>query len=332
MQSRQLRYGENPHQTASFSVNEISGLRIHQGKDPSYTNILDVDAALRILLEFEEPACAVIKHNSPCGVALGDNAADAYVRARDVDGKSAFGSIVGINRPLDVQTAEAITSTFIEGVVAPSVDSDALRILSEKKNLRVATVNFEGLRKIQALGSEVRTTLIGELIQQFDSVSEARQAWPYTRCQGDGNEESRSYPCVVTSRQPTDAEWTALRFAWRACAYVRSNAIVFSTDAKTLGIGAGQGNRDDSAKIARGCLGVDFKTQTIVGPTRFQDDVVVAASDAFFPFADGLHQIVAAGATAVVHPGGSIRDEEVIAVANEHNIAMVFTGRRHFRH
>jgi phosphoribosylaminoimidazolecarboxamide formyltransferase/IMP cyclohydrolase len=308
-----LRYGENPHQQAFWQVVPESMGRtwqVHQGKELSYTNLLDLDAAARIALEFAEPAGVVIKHTNPCGVATGVSAADAYVRAREADPISAFGGIVGSNRRLDREMAEALTSTFIEAVIAPAVDDDAKATLARKANLRVVTVDFAALAEPMPFGDfEGRSFLGGMLHQQRDRVDEARTAWP------DGD-----MPKVVTKRPPTEAEWTALRFAWRVCAHVKSNAVIFTGADRTLAIGAGQMSRVDAVKVAVLKAGDGILRQS------------VAASDAFFPFRDGLDALAAAGATAVVQPGGSVRDAEVIAAADEHGLAMVFTGRRHFRH
>ncbi len=307
---RTLRYGENPHQPAAWYADGPDGfgqVTIHQGKELSFTNLLDLDAAARIVLEFTEPAASVIKHTNPCGVATGADAADAYVRAREADPLSAFGGIVGLNRPLDVATAEAIVSTFIEAVVAPSVDDEALAILARKANLRVVTADFAALA--EASGLEWRSILGASLVQARDRVVEARDPW--------GPDSSLE---VVTKRQPTADEWQALRFAWRVCAHVKSNTILFASADRTLGVGAGQMSRVDSVKVA----------MMKAGEGNLKGSVV--ASDAFFPFRDGLDAIAAAGATAVVQPGGSVRDQEVIAAADEHGLAMVFTRRRHFRH
>jgi phosphoribosylaminoimidazolecarboxamide formyltransferase/IMP cyclohydrolase len=308
-----LRYGENPHQKATWQTMppELGPQwAVHQGKELSYTNLLDLDAAARIALEFSEPAAVVIKHTNPCGVATGRSAADAYVRARDADALSAFGGIVGLNRELDVEAARALTSTFIEAVLAPSVSDDAKSVLAAKQNLRVVTVDFEALLKPSTVGpEEARTFLGGMLSQERDWVTEARRPWP------DGE-----MPKVVTKRQPSADEWTALRFAWRVCAHVKSNAVIFTNADRTLAVGAGQMSRVDAVKVA-----VMKAAEGVLQGS-------VAASDAFFPFRDGLDALAAAGATAVVQPGGSVRDAEVIAAADEHGLAMVFTGRRHFRH
>lgn len=316
----ELRYGENPHQAASWEPNPLVEWVQHQGKLPSYTNLLDINAAVQIALEFDVPAAVVIKHTNPCGVAIGHSAVGAYVRARDTDAKSAYGSIVGLNRPLDVQTASEIASTFVECVIAPSIDSDALKIMSAKENIRVITANYPKLQDVGRLEWDSQRLLIGTLSQQRDRVTEARTPWP----NGD-------YPLVVTKRHPTVVEWAALRFAWRICAHVKSNTVIYTTEDRTLGIGGGQPNRDNSAKIGRGFLDIEYKRGAFVGPAPMRPDSV-AASDAFFPFRDGLDQVANAGATAVVQPGGSNRDQEVIAAADEHGIAMVFTGKRHFRH
>lgn len=310
---RPLRYGENPHQSASwiqFPPESGHAWEVHQGKELSYTNLLDLDAALRIVLEFTEPAAAVIKHTNPCGVATGVSLDAAYVRAREADSLSAFGGIVGLNRPLDIATAQALTSTFIEAVIAPSINDDVRSVLAAKQNMRVVTTDFtKAFEPLKGRDpQESRSFLGGVLIQESDRVSEARDAWP-----------ANDFPKVVTGRQPTADEWTALRFAWRVCAHVKSNTIIFTGADRTLAVGAGQMSRVDAVKVA---------VMKAAGPLAGS----VVASDAFFPFRDGLDAIAAAGATAVVQPGGSVRDAEVIAAANEHGLTMVFTGRRHFRH
>jgi phosphoribosylaminoimidazolecarboxamide formyltransferase / IMP cyclohydrolase len=313
---RDLRYGENPHQKAAWYARTREGfgaVDILQGKELSFTNLLDLDSAARIVLEFSEPAATVIKHTNPCGAATGASAFDAYVRAREADSLAAFGGIVGLNRPIDVETAEAITSTFIEAVIVPAVEDGTRDILAKKANMRVVVVDFDVLRA--ATTPEVRSILGAVLVQQRDIVSEASSEWP-----GSTNLQ------VVTRRQPTDEEWRALRFAWRVCAHVKSNAVIFTAEDRTLAIGAGQMSRVDAVKAA-----VLKKAGASTGegsPLRGS----VVASDAFFPFRDGLDAVVAAGATAVVQPGGSMRDAEVVAAADQHGIAMVFTGRRHFRH
>jgi phosphoribosylaminoimidazolecarboxamide formyltransferase / IMP cyclohydrolase len=308
-----LRYGENPHQPASWVPAQApfsAPWQVHQGKELSFTNLLDLDAAARIALEFTEPVGVVIKHTNPCGVATGSTLADAYVRARDADALSAFGGIVGLNRPLDADTARALTSTFIEAVIAPAVADEAREILAAKPNLRVVTADFAKLAGTGSSSgqSEMRSFLGGLLVQEPDRVVEAREPWP----NGD-------YPKVVTRRAPTPEEWTALRFAWRVCAHVKSNTVIFTAADRTLAVGAGQMSRVDAVKVAM------MKAAGALAGS-------VAASDAFFPFRDGLDAVAAAGATAIVQPGGSVRDAEVIAAADEHGLAMVLTGKRHFRH
>ena len=315
---RDLRYGENPHQPGAWYADDAAnGQRagfgaaaVHQGKELSFTNLLDLDAAARLALEFDEPAAVVIKHTNPCGVATGPSLADAYVRARDADALSAFGGIVGLNRPLDVQTARALTATFIEAVVAPGLDdADAvLAVLRTKANLRVVTAAFEHVGDRDA-----RSILGAWLVQARDRVTEAASPWPSSGDQG------ASGPRVVTRRAPTPEEWEALRFAWRVCAHVKSNTVVFTGRDVTIAVGAGQMSRVDAVNAA-----------VMKGADSLRGSV--AASDAFFPFRDGLDALAKAGATAVVQPGGSVRDAEVIAAADEHGLAMVFTGRRHFRH
>lgn len=319
---RDLRYGENPHQKAAWytagprgAATGLGAASILQGKELSYTNLLDLDAAARIALEFDEPAAVVIKHTNPCGAAIGSSAADAYVRAREADSLSAFGGIVALNRALDVATAEAIVSTFIEAVIAPSVDDAARAILAKKANMRVVVADFESLR---SGGLEFRSILGAMLAQERDFVAEARQPWtPGALPEG---------VKVVTKRQPTAEEWEALRFAWRVGAHVKSNTVIFTDAQRTLAIGAGQMSRVDAVNVAvmKARAGAADPARPLAGS--------VAASDAFFPFRDGLDAVAAAGATAVVQPGGSVRDAEVIAAADEHGLAMIFTGRRHFRH
>jgi phosphoribosylaminoimidazolecarboxamide formyltransferase / IMP cyclohydrolase len=270
----------------------------------------------------------VIKHTNPCGVATGEAIEKAYVRAREADPLSAFGGIVGLNRPIDAATAKALTSTFIEAVIAPSIDADATAILGSKQNMRVVTADFA--HAFDPVGNqamqEMRWFLGGMLTQEPDRVVEAREPWPPpSRPESGGATATPSGAGrdaqirVVTKRQPTPDEWIALRFAWRVCAHVKSNAVIFTGPDRTLAIGAGQMSRVDAVKVA-----VMKATASLAGS--------VAASDAFFPFRDGLDALAAAGATAVVQPGGSVKDPEVIAAADERGLAMVFTGKRHFRH
>jgi phosphoribosylaminoimidazolecarboxamide formyltransferase/IMP cyclohydrolase len=295
----------------------VGEAEVLQGKELSFTNLLDLDAAARLSLEFDEPAACVIKHTNPCGAAIGDTAAEAYVRAREADPLAAFGGIVGLNRPIDEETARAIVATFIEAVIAPAVADAARPVLATKPNLRVVVAGplWRGAPGAPAApGREIRSVLGGFLVQQPDQVVEARARWP----SGDLR--------VVTRRLPTDVEWRALRFAWRVMAHVKSNAVVFADATRTLAIGAGQMSRVDAVKLA-----VAKASGWRGGAAPVLADSV-AASDAFFPFRDGLDECAAAGATAVVQPGGSVKDAEVIAAADEHGLAMVFTGRRHFRH
>jgi phosphoribosylaminoimidazolecarboxamide formyltransferase/IMP cyclohydrolase len=309
VKKRDLRYGENPHQAGAWYAERQVGFGaavVHQGKELSFTNLLDLDAAARIALEFDAPAAVVVKHTNPCGVATAASAAEAYVRAREADPLSAFGGIVGLNRPVDPETARALTGTFIEAVVAPALEphDEVLAILGAKPNLRVVTADFSGLDGER----DVRSILGAWLVQTRDEARETAAAWP-----------AGDMPRVVTKRAPTPGEWRALRFAWRVCAHVKSNAVIFTSEDVTLAVGAGQMSRVDAVKTAIMKAGDRLRGS-------------VAASDAFFPFRDGLDALAAAGATAVVQPGGSVRDTDVIAAADEHNLAMVFTGRRHFRH
>jgi phosphoribosylaminoimidazolecarboxamide formyltransferase/IMP cyclohydrolase len=310
---RDLRYGENPHQAAAWYAGEPAAgfgeAAVLQGKELSYTNLLDLDAAARVVLEFDEPAAVVIKHTNPCGAATGATIAEAYVRARDADALAAFGGIAGVNRPIDAATADAIRSTFIEAVIAPSAGADALAVLAARPALRVVTTDYTKLRRDAR--PHLQSVLGAVLAQRRDQAAEAAAAWP------------SGAVSVVTQRQPTPAEWEALRFAWRVAAHVKSNTVLFAREGRTLAIGAGQTSRVDAVRVAR------LKAESS-GPDALRGSV--AASDAFFPFRDGLDAVAEAGATAVVQPGGSVRDQEVIAAADEHGMAMVFTGRRHFRH
>ncbi|MCU1382201.1 MAG: purH [Acidobacteria bacterium] len=312
---KDLRYGENPHQRAAWygvpsTHDGFSGAAMRQGKELSYTNLLDLDAAARIALEFSEPAAVVIKHTNPCGAAIGASAAEAFLRARDADSLAAFGGIVALNRPIDVAAAEAIVSTFIEAVIAPSVDEAARAVLAKKTNMRVVTADFAAL----ATATDVRSILGAMLSQERDVVAEARRPWT-----------AGSLPDgfrIATKRQPTAEEWEALRFAWRICAHVKSNAVIFTNASRTLAIGAGQMSRVDAVNVA--IMKAGAAGRSLAG--------AVAASDAFFPFRDGFDAAARAGATAVVQPGGSKNDPEVIAAADEQGVAMLFTGKRHFRH
>ena len=339
LQIKALRYGENPHQKAHWIQGHGPNWRIrwetHQGKELSFTNLLDLDAAARIALEFTEPAATVIKHTNPCGTATGATIAEAYVRARDADPLSAFGGIVGLNRAIDAETAKALTSTFIEAVIAPSFTAEAKEILAKKQNMRVVTADFAAMANAptvmgqgeHAVGTDIRTILGGTLHQEPDRVVEAREPWPpptppaaASASSGPSGPSPDGQIRVVTKRQPTADEWQALRFAWRVCAHVKSNTIIFTGVDRSLAVGAGQMSRVDAVKVA----------VMKAPPGSLKGSVV--ASDAFFPFRDGLDALADAGATAVVQPGGSVKDAEVIAAADERGLAMVFTGRRHFRH
>jgi phosphoribosylaminoimidazolecarboxamide formyltransferase/IMP cyclohydrolase len=312
---KDLRYGENPHQPAAwYAAGHPFGLgaaSVLQGKELSFTNLLDLDSAARIALEFDEPAAAVIKHTNPCGAAIGASIEEAYILAREADSLAAFGGIVGLNASIDARTARALVSTFIEAVVAPGVEEEARSILATKANMRVVVADLKA-GSDPAARREMRSILGAMLVQERDEVTEARTAW--------GAKSSEAGLRVATRRAPSDAEWRALRFAWRVCAHVKSNAVIFTDASRTLAIGAGQMSRVDAVDVAV----MKGEPNGLAGS--------VAASDAFFPFRDGMDALAAAGATAVVQPGGSVRDAEVIAAADEHGLAMVFTGTRHFRH
>jgi phosphoribosylaminoimidazolecarboxamide formyltransferase / IMP cyclohydrolase len=313
-----LRYGENPHQTAAFYRTAdprpgVAGIRQVQGKELSYNNINDTDAAYECVAEFDPgriAACAIIKHANPCGVAEGGSVVDAYRKALACDPVSASGGIVALNRPLDADAARAVTEIFTEVIIAPGASPEAIDIVAGKKNLRLLIAC--GLPDPQAAGLTVRSVAGGLLVQSRDNavVDELQLT-------------------TVTRRAPTAAELSDLRFAFRVAKHVKSNAIVYARDGATVGIGAGQMSRVDSARIgARKAA----DTAAAAGlPVPLTQGAVVA-SDAFFPFADGLLAAIDAGATAVIQPGGSIRDNEVIKAADDHGIAMVFTGVRHFRH
>ncbi|MYH28143.1 MAG: bifunctional phosphoribosylaminoimidazolecarboxamide formyltransferase/IMP cyclohydrolase [Acidobacteria bacterium] len=312
---RDLRYGENPHQRAALYTDGAWGFgraRVLQGKALSFTNLLDLDAAARLVLEFDEPAAAVVKHTNPCGAATAATLREAYATARGVDELSAFGGIVGLNRPLDGETAAVVAETFIECVVAPAVSGAAREILARKTNLRLVEADFGGGG--DAARRDVRSILGAWLVQERDRVVESAGPW------ADGARAAADAVLrVVTKRAPTDEEWAALRFAWRVCAHVKSNTVIFSRADRLAAVGAGQMSRVDAVNVA-----VMKAGGSLAG--------TVAASDAFFPFRDGLDAIASAGATAVVQPGGSKRDDEVIAAADEHGMVMVLAGRRHFRH
>jgi phosphoribosylaminoimidazolecarboxamide formyltransferase/IMP cyclohydrolase len=313
-----LRYGENPHQQAAFYTDGtarpgVATARQHQGKELSYNNINDTDAAFELVSEFapeEGPACAIIKHANPCGVARGATLAEAYTLAFDCDRTSAFGGIIALNQPLDAATAEAITGIFTEVVIAPGADAAALEVFGKKKNLRLLTT--DGLADPGAALRAVRQVAGGFLVQDKDVGRVAR-------------DDLR----VVTKRAPSDQEMADLLFAWRVAKHVKSNAIIYVKDGATVGVGAGQMSRVDSTRIAARKAQDMAEALGLAAPLT-QGSVV--ASDAFFPFADGLVTAAEAGATAIIQPGGSMRDDEVIAAADAAGLAMVFTGMRHFRH
>jgi phosphoribosylaminoimidazolecarboxamide formyltransferase/IMP cyclohydrolase len=314
-----LRYGENPHQRAAFYRALEPGVAVRpgiataeqlQGKELSFNNLNDTDAAFELVAEFDEPAVAIIKHANPCGVAVAASLKEAYENALRCDPVSAYGGIIAANRPLDGDTAARLAELFIEVVIAPEISEEALAILSKKKNLRVLRAG--GLPDPTAPGLVVRSVAGGYLVQ--------------TRDDGCLRESDLR---VVTRRTPTPAEMADLMIAFRVAKHVKSNAIVYVKNGATVGIGAGQMSRVDSARIA--ARKAEDAAQA-AGLTEPLTKGSVVASDAFFPFADGLVTVAAAGATAVIQPGGSLRDDEVIRAADEAGLAMVFTGMRHFRH
>jgi phosphoribosylaminoimidazolecarboxamide formyltransferase/IMP cyclohydrolase len=313
-----LRYGENPHQTAAFYRTPerrfgVATARQVQGKQLSYNNLNDTDAAFECVAEFDPrrmPACVIVKHANPCGVAEGATLLEAYRRALACDPVSAFGGIVALNGPLDAAAARAITEIFTEVIIAPQASEEAIAIVGPKKNLRLLLTG--GLPDPRAGGLAARTLAGGLLVQSRDNAVVDDMDIK-----------------VVTRRAPTDAELADLRFAFRVAKHVKSNAIVYAKDGATVGIGAGQMSRVDSARIAAAKAEDAAKAAGLPAPpTRGS----VVASDAFFPFADGLLVAIEAGATAVIQPGGSVRDDEVIKAADDHGVAMLFTGVRHFRH
>jgi phosphoribosylaminoimidazolecarboxamide formyltransferase / IMP cyclohydrolase len=297
-----LRYGENPHQAGARyrrlgAASWWDGAVQHGGKEMSYLNVFDAEAAWRLVHRFDRPAAVIVKHANPCGVAVAADIATAYEHAHAADPVSSFGGIVALNRSVPGALAAALAPVFTEVVVAPEYDADALATLTQKANLRVLSAPAPGMGEL-----DVRSVDGGLLVQQADPVSTDTSAWR-----------------VATRAHPGDAQWDDLVFAWQVCAAVSSNAIVVAGGGRTVGVGAGQPNRLDSARIA-----VEKAAGRAVG--------AVAASDAFFPFRDGLDALAAAGVQAVVQPGGSVRDSEVVAAADEHGVAMVLTGERHFRH
>lgn len=299
-----LRYGENPHQQAAFyrevdSDGGVANAKQLHGKELSFNNIVDIEASYNLVAEFTEPAAAIIKHTNPCGTGIGATLAEAYKKAYEADPVSAFGGIVALNRPVDLATANEIKQIFVEVVIAPSFDDDAFKILSEKKNIRLMTLPLPDLKSGRM---DMKRVSGGLLLQQADTFDTERSAMR-----------------VVTKRQPTEDEWKQLLFAWKVVKHVKSNAIVVAGGDQTYGVGAGQMNRVGSAKIAFEQAGDKAKG-------------AVLSSDAFFPFRDSIDECAKAGITAVIQPGGSIRDKESIEAADEHGIAMVFTDMRHFKH
>jgi phosphoribosylaminoimidazolecarboxamide formyltransferase/IMP cyclohydrolase len=295
-----LRYGENPHQKAAMykdaSEMGVANARQVQGKELSYNNIVDLQAAWDLAQEFDEPVCAIIKHTNPCGTATGKTLAEAYLRALECDPVSAFGGVIGVNRTVDAAAAEEMAKLFLEVIGAPAFDESAKAVFAAKKNLRLVEVPAGEQQWV------LKNISGGMLVQDADlhKLSEADLK-------------------VVTKRPPTAEEKRALLFAWKVCKHVKSNAILYARDGQTVGVGAGQMSRVDSCKIGA------MKAQLPLPGT-------VAASDAFFPFPDGVEEIAKAGATAIIQPGGSVRDQEVIEAADRHGLAMILTGVRHFRH
>ena len=305
VKKQSLRYGENPHQAAAFyekpfspSFSIAAAKQLH-GKELSYNNINDANAALQIVAEFTEPAAVAVKHMNPCGVGVGETIAEAFQKAYEADPTSIFGGIVALNREVDEQTAAKLNDIFLEIVIAPSFTEQALAMLTKKKNIRLLTVDFQAERKREPFIVSVR----GGLLVQDEDI--------YTI--DDANIQ------VVTERQPTEEEWANLTFAWRVVKHVKSNAIVLAKDGMTIGVGAGQMNRVGAAKIA-------------IEQAGEKANGAVLASDAFFPMSDTVEVAAQAGVTAIIQPGGSIRDEDSIQKANEYGMAMVFTGVRHFKH
>ena len=300
-----LRYGENPHQSSIFysdllhSAPSVANSAQIQGKQLSYNNLLDFDAALAIVMEFDDPTAVIVKHNNPCGVASSTSLLEAFNDALRTDPQSAFGGIISFNRGVDASLAEEIISSFKEGIIAPSYSEKALEILSSKKNLRILeSGNLENYHRTPSLRSLDGGWLLQEADEVCISISDCK---------------------VVSKRKPTNEELEGLDFGWKVVKHVKSNAILFADKKRTVGIGAGQMSRIDSVKIAT------FKSLPDPKGT-------VMASDAFFPFRDGIDEAAKVGVTAVIQPGGSVRDQEVIDAADEHNIAMIFTGMRHFKH
>ena len=297
---QKMRYGENPHQQAALYGDFNKSFKQLHGKELSYNNIIDITAAAELISEFEKPTLAILKHTNPCGVASCDNLVEAWNQALETDKQAPFGGIIVVNRKMEEDLAEIISHIFSEVIIAPDYSDRAIEILTKKKNLRVMVSTYKNRPKLQ-----IKSVIGGVLAQTSDSI-----------------EELKDNMKVVTKRQPTDEEWRALLFGWKVVKHVKSNAIVYAGCERTLGVGAGQMSRVDSSNIAV------WKA----GEAKLPLKGSVIASDAFFPFADGLIAAANAGATAAIQPGGSVRDEEVIAAADANNMAMVFTSVRHFRH
>ncbi len=303
-----LRYGENPHMKAAvyreplYNGLSIVDAKILQGKEMSYNNYLDSSAALDLVKEFEKPAAAIIKHNNPCGVSVAESVSVAYKKAFETDPISAFGGVIALNRNIDEATAKEILTLFVEIIIAPGFDAHALKLLSEKPNIRLLELDVTK----DIIGFEMRKIQGGLLVQDRDT----------------GMIDDLKSLKVVTRRQPTEEEYAALAFAWKICKHMKSNAIIYTSQDQTLGIGCGQTSRVDSAKLAA------MKAENF----GISLNGSVVASDAFFPNRDGIDVVAGAGATAVIQPGGSIKDNDAIAAADEHNMAMIFTGMRHFKH
>ncbi|HEX8101386.1 MAG TPA: bifunctional phosphoribosylaminoimidazolecarboxamide formyltransferase/IMP cyclohydrolase [Solirubrobacteraceae bacterium] len=304
-----LSYGENPHQRAAYysqvgaRMHVLSMVRQIHGKELSFNNVLDLNAARMLVQEFELPACAIIKHNNPCGCAVGASAIEAYQKAFACDPLSAFGGIICVNRSVDGPLAEALAKQFAEAVFAPHFTEEALEVLTEKKNLRILEDNER--RRLNFTERDIKRVMGGVLVQDRDM-----------------DYEDRTEMEVVTERKPSEKEWGEMLFAWKVCKHVRSNAIVLSHDLASIGIGAGQMSRVDSVRLAiekAQATGADLQGAAL-------------ASDAFFPFSDGPQLAVEAGITAIIQPGGSVRDHEVVEAADAAGISMVFTHRRHFKH
>ncbi len=310
-----LAYGENPHQKAGLYVegggrpHVLSAIGKQHGKPLSFNNVLDLDSARRLLDEFDQPACVIVKHNNPCGAAIGESAAVAYERAFACDPVSAFGGVIVFNRAVARPLAERLHEQFIEVLFAPGFDDGAVELLTQKESVRILELEEGEPIEYEPRERDVKRVRGGLLVQDPDRVDEGRDSM-----------------IVPTAAQPTDEQWRDLLFAWKVCRHVRSNAIVFAKDGATVGIGAGQMSRVDSVRIAT------EKAQDAFGDASTALSGSSLASDAFFPFADGPQLAIRAGATALIQPGGSKRDDEVVAVCDEAGVAMVFTGRRHFRH